>query len=642
MYPVHGCCVWNASLAIRSSFFAPIRRGIHRGIMATRWNDVPSLLWASVAASLLLTAGTATGASWRTPVSILESCSEIDLDGIGGVFVACDETTPYRFGALKLDASTGAELWAVDLPPVLGFDNYLGAAMAIGTDLLVAGEVQNAVPPGSQLSVFRLDGATGTTTWEYATPGADPSQDDNRAQDLAVYAGDVIVGGYVAESHANENAFVAKLDGATGAELWRFEIDDSGQDDKFYDVAVDSAGDVFASGYLRTGLFRFFTIKLDGATGAEIWRVELPEYTSALYTTIDPADDLFVAAGGFEILKLDGATGAELWRVDVDGSAADVDHVYDLESLTGGDLIAAGFVSNDKTQYDLTVLRIDGTTGATVWRSEFDHNKWRDRAYDAEVDPSGDILVGGQFSNSFRDRDFAALKLDGATGALLWSQSTKGEEKTERNRALAVALDGAGNPYMAGRDGVSDVVALDAATGIVGAIHGRKLKVSDQLNRTDRRAVTALLSENAILTPAPGSPNDPTVAGATVELVNPITLESASFALPGGPAWKGLGSPPGAKGYSYSDKSGQNGPCKTLRVRPGRSLKVTCNGKLAPIPFSLDEPTQDELILSVRFGAAPAQCGIFGGDISADAGIGNPSLVGRFKSKSALPTGSCP
>jgi hypothetical protein len=53
------------------------------------------------------------------------------------------------------------------------------------------------------------------------------------------------------------------------------------------------------------------------------------------------------------------------------------------------------------------------------------------------------------------------------------------------------------------------------------------------------------------------------------------------------------------------------------------------------IPFTLDEPRQGSLVVSVQFGAAEPQCTWFGGRVMSDQGTSNPGPTGIFKAKDA-------
>jgi hypothetical protein len=59
------------------------------------------------------------------------------------------------------------------------------------------------------------------------------------------------------------------------------------------------------------------------------------------------------------------------------------------------------------------------------------------------------------------------------------------------------------------------------------------------------------------------------------------------------------------------------------------------------MPFTLDEPTQGSLSVSVRFGSDLSQCALFGGTVVADHGIG-AGVGGIFKARGAAEAnGTC-
>lgn len=76
-------------------------------------------------------------------------------------------------------------------------------------------------------------------------------------------------------------------------------------------------------------------------------------------------------------------------------------------------------------------------------------------------------------------------------------------------------------------------------------------------------------------------------------------------------AWTPLGTPPGARGYRYSDDDQALGPCTKAQV-DGRRTKARCAG--AGIAFSLDESSQGSLDVRFAVGSDPlTRCFHFGG-----------------------------
>jgi Tol biopolymer transport system component len=170
---------------------------------------------------------------------------------------------------------------------------------------------------------------------------------------------------------------------------------------------------------------------------------------------------------------------------------------------------------------------------------------------------------------------------------------------------------------------------------------GGKLMLKDRDGDASKRKLAVLSKDPALVAPPPASGADPTQTGAELRLFNPGTQEQAAFALPSA-GWKGLGTPPGAKGYKYIDKDLVNGPCKKVLIRPGKLLKAVCRG--SQIAFTLDEPTQG--LVAVRFStgsgsAATSSCLRFGGTVVHDTQA-TAGKSGQFKAVDAPPPPACP
>jgi cysteine-rich repeat protein len=166
------------------------------------------------------------------------------------------------------------------------------------------------------------------------------------------------------------------------------------------------------------------------------------------------------------------------------------------------------------------------------------------------------------------------------------------------------------------------------------------------VNPSDRRVVVSC-RDDAILTSPLGTPGDPTIGGGVFKVLNPSTMETASIDLPP-PRWRALGRDgDGTRGYKYRDRFGTFGPCRRVVVRPesslrGPLLRVVCRG--AQIPFTLDEPTQGTLAVSLELGSGDRYCMEFGGIVVDDFGIGtNPDRpnAGQFVRKVAPAPPSC-
>jgi outer membrane protein assembly factor BamB len=253
------------------------------------------------------------------------------LDAAGNV-VAAGYVTVSDSGSAALvtkrAAATGAELWSTELRGSTSLatrDEAAAVAIDPAGDVVVAGLLEGTSP---EFFVAKLSGATGTELWRKVIDEAVDKSD--LAADVAVdSSGDVFAGGTLGQADSSDDDFfLVKLAGADGDELWRKLLAGTSGDGDLDSLAVDGAGDVVAGGYLaNTGTDDVSLIaKFDGATGAELWRHEealtntgpfvLGVYPSLV--AIDGADDVAarvsIAEGDIAILRLSGIDGAEASR----------------------------------------------------------------------------------------------------------------------------------------------------------------------------------------------------------------------------------------------------------------------------------------------------------------------------------------
>ena len=568
--------------------------------------------------------------------------NDVVIDAGGDVLVAGRMFLPsqqFRFAVVKLDGATGDEIWRYETG---GSSNGLQEANALTVDgsgdVLAIGIVANA-PNTRTLTIVKLNGATGAELWSHQ-PSVIPGSEE--AHDIAVDAsGDVAAAGEV-----DRDFYVVKLNGSTGAVEWDRKIDGSGglDSDRATQVEFDASGNVVAGGELFDGVDTNWEIyEFDASTGADLWHFTLADAYPVRDLVLDAGGDV-IAVGDqsleLTVVKLSGATGGSLWqhnpgigRSDANGVAVDA----------SGDVFVVG---SDDLPFDFVVEKLSGVTGAILWQVVRDGTATNgdvDVALAVAVGAAGDVFVGGQLDSDTSRKDAVVLRMDGVTGSETWIQRLDGSQSQEdtgvfRDRVTALTLDPAGDVVAIGefeeKNGSQDFLAvkLDEADGAMAGLFGTKLLVKDKTPSS--RSITFLLKSDYIQSPPPGTPHDPRTAGGTVRIWNPTTLEEATFALPAGPNWQPIGTPAGAKGYRYKDKTGL-GPCKSVTVLRNKKLKVTCKAKFGPIPFTLDEASQGSLAVSVQMGAAAPQCAEFGGLVLVDE-------PGQFKAKAAAPAAACP
>jgi hypothetical protein len=260
------------------------------------------------------------------------------------------------------------------------------------------------------------------------------------------------------------------------------------------------------------------------------------------------------------------------------------------------------------------------------------------------VDAAGDVVVGGNVETVRTALDLIVVKYAGGTGAEVWRQ-TLTDANYDNDLANDVTVDGTGHVVAVGsvESPMASLFAVERLGGIDGAVGARRRQVAHREGPRWRPDCTA----------DPEQPEEPCDRGAARrQRGRPDALRGRAptderddarvrHAVPSGERLGGVGNPPGRRGYQYVDSSGANGPCR--RVRAKRQLiRVNCLGSQGPIPFTLHEPTQGVLTISLQLGTADAQCARFFGN-RGDAGTSNPGPAGIFDGRDAQPfSGTCP
>ena len=159
-------------------------------------------------------------------------------------------------------------------------------------------------------------------------------------------------------------------------------------------------------------------------------------------------------------------------------------------------------------------------------------------------------------------------------------------------------------------------------------ISGKRLAMRDR-STPERRALTFTSTDdeaangiNALVTPD--------VQGAHLHVYNPTTGDSACFPLPAA-GWIHAGDLDDP--FFYQDPQLQYGPCKTARLTRNGRISARCGG--AGIPYTLDEPAQGAVVVSLTLGTG-SYCTVFDGLAVRRDGDG------RFVARNAAAPAACP
>lgn len=398
------------------------------------------------------------GEVWRYLPSSNDQPSEaraVTLDMAGNPMVAGSISFPESamFGVIKLSGTTGEERWRAVLPSFQG----IATAMAVDShdNVIAVGEAQGFAAAG-------FAGESGGELWRYVDTqlgGAQAVAID--ADDCAIAVGGVSVAG-------DQQVSALKLCGADGHEVWRNTSACNGQGLSAFAAALDVAGNPILSGVVPKpgGVLGYTATKLSGATGTELWCTAISEAARergrpAFALQLDSTGALLLAGttvgigsgqGDFTVLKLDGTSGTESWRAVVDGAAtASDDRALAVAVAPDGDIVSVGETKNHDTSRDFAVLKLAGASGAVRWKYEANGTAPDsiDRALAVALDHTGDVIAAGLTENQATGDDFTVIKLSGVSGELRWAQVVHGDANLS-DFALAEAIDAHGDILVAG------------------------------------------------------------------------------------------------------------------------------------------------------------------------------------------------
>ncbi len=310
---------------------------------------------------------------------------------------------PYRTGASgstspwpdKLGESQLTKVWEAALD-----EGYASPVVAGGKLVTVATK-------GKESEVVRtFDLRTGEALWEVSWPGAMKvpffaAKNGSWVRSTpAISEGAVFVGGI--------RDVLVKLDAATGKELWRVDfVEREGTDLPAFGFASSPLPDGGAV-YVQAGCA---VAKLDAATGKTLWRAMEDRramfgsaFSSPIVATLKGRRQV-VAQTRFALGGLDPETGRELWSVPV-------------ESFRGMNILTPNVIGDDRV-FTATygggayLFQIDQATGGAFTVTQ----KWRHEQPEGYM--SSPILFGDHVYLLGRDQRLHCLEL--ATGKAAWS-----------------------------------------------------------------------------------------------------------------------------------------------------------------------------------------------------------------------------
>lgn len=348
-----------------------------------------------------------------------------------------------------------------------GIESHVRAAAADGAgDLVVAGQV---IPVGAaQCRTAKFTGASGAIAWQrpLAVAGAN-------CEVVALSldgAGNAIVAS-LARSPSGDvtGSRTSKYAAVDGALVWERPFGEPADGaDEIVAIDADAEGNVFVTGrFVAGGDPEWRTIKYAAVDGAILWERAFDRGAASEETpgalALDAAGNPIVAGSSrfagaspdLVTIKYDRESGAPSWTSVYPGPEYTSGRVEGIAIDGEGNVLVLGGIrayASSLTAVLLT-LKYAAGDGALRWSAVIDevvpnaHGKY---GMIAAV-PAGDVVVAGSRFGATppSDFDFRTVRYAGATGAVMWTRTFHGGNEY----ANALALDGDGNPVVAGQGG---------------------------------------------------------------------------------------------------------------------------------------------------------------------------------------------
>jgi hypothetical protein len=257
-------------------------------------------------------------------------------------------------------------------------------------------------------------------------------------------------------------------------------------------AVFDSVGDLYVYGAERTTLNEgneLFTAKIDPNTNSVLWNSLLTVSSGVaisqhLQMACSPAGTPYLFGGGLISNGNDEAT-ATVYQLNPHNGSVAWEYQSPIQTGLNGPQGGFGAMTFDGANNPILVgsqnsvpfttgenslaVKLNASTGGAIWSTQTPITGNNDYYSCVALDPSGNVLTGG--TGEYSQWKAFGAKLDGNTGAVLWSRPCQYVDLTAQ--ATAITSDGDGNAVLQFIDSPTDsnpishlnVVSLDGSTG---------------------------------------------------------------------------------------------------------------------------------------------------------------------------------
>ncbi len=408
---------------------------------------------------------------YNGPANSDDYATAIAVDTSGNVYITGHSGLGYDyydFATIKY-APNGDTLWV---------RRYSVTGKGVGANAVAVDAFGNVYVTGGNVGIgTSSDYATikyapnGDSLWVRRYNG--PANDYDVAYALAVDVdGNVYVTGTSIGDDSSKDYATIKY-APNGDSLWVKRYSGPGNSpDEAFDLAVDSSGNVYVTGYCcgssRRSFLDYLTIKY-APNGDTLWvrRYDGPggnRYNDISFAiAIDENENVYVTGqsdgGGtsddFVTIKY-ASNGDILWLSRYDGPPGHLsDYGKDVAVDKDGSVYVTGFNMNDTSYgaiyhqyYEYATIKYN-SNGDTLWVRRYRApDKYWDEANALAIDKSGNVYVTGYSFTYETDADYATIRYS-TNGDSLWVRRYN-QYLDRYDKAYAITVDDNGNVYVTG------------------------------------------------------------------------------------------------------------------------------------------------------------------------------------------------
>lgn len=361
---------------------------------------------------------------------------------------------------IKLKAD-GSIAWRATFDKAGGQDQATAIVIDGADNVIVTGFAWNGL--NNDIHTVKYDGATGAVLWQHTLNGAANGNDYGTAITVDGL-NNVYIGGYSQDAGGNNTFIIAKYaptgPNPDGSPAWTTIADGAVMGINRVNSIAAGGGIVAVTGQTWNGTaMDMLTVALN-SSGERVWerRYSTGSGLSCIgrYVKFDNAGNVIItgsAENGLDVdiytAKYNGATGAIMWEKTCNGAYDDEPN--GLAIGTNGSVYVTGYTWTLTAQHDFYTVKLDGATGDIIWQKNFNSTNGNDDITSATgivVDPVGDLFVTG-YTVADKNYDFQTIKYKKDNGNLLWQASFNGTAG-KNDRPVGIALSPTGEVLVGG------------------------------------------------------------------------------------------------------------------------------------------------------------------------------------------------